>query len=65
MNISKMSAYLYIFFGCFLVLFFGGTLLLQLLGVFAGILMIRHGLVALSSHSMFQSFTFFSQDRFR
>ena len=66
MNPKKITAYLYMLSGVFLVIFFGGTLLLQLLGVLSGLLMIRHGAMMLSVGPMFQSyFRTFTYDRNR
>lgn len=66
MNPKKITAYLYILSGLFLIIFFGGKLLIQLLGVLAGVLMVRHGAMMLSVGSMFQSyFRTFTYDKQR
>lgn len=66
MDPKKITALLYMLSGVFLIIFFGGKLLLQLLGVLAGVLMIRQGMIMLSAGSMFQSyFRTFTYDRNR
>lgn len=56
MNIQKLSGYGYIVAGLFIIMFFGGALILQLLGVLAGLFMIHHGFTILNSQRFFRSY---------
>ena len=66
MDIQKLSGYGYILAGLFMIMFFGGALILQLLGVLAGLFMIHHGFTVLNSNRFFRShFKSFTDIKFR
>ncbi|MBM17724.1 MAG: hypothetical protein CL947_01490 [Epsilonproteobacteria bacterium] len=66
MNFEKLSGYGYMLAGLFIIIFFGGALILQLLGVLAGLLMIHHGYMMVRNQQFFRSyFNVFFNDRYR
>ncbi|MFA5999168.1 MAG: hypothetical protein WC747_04085 [Candidatus Babeliales bacterium] len=64
---QKMSAYFYILFGLFLIIFFGGELLLKLLGILIGMIFMAQGLAKLGAMRVASKMNsrFFSDDDFR
>ena len=65
MNMQKIVAVFYIAIGIAMIIVFGGKLLLQLLGILAGLYMIWQGVSLQRSMFFNANFKNFSDDRFK
>ncbi len=66
MTMQKLFACFYIVCGIALVIYFGGSLIVQILGIMVGLFMIKQGFASLRTPMFFKAdFRSFTNDKFK